>query len=147
MNKINNILFVCTGNTCRSPMAQAIFESLAKKAGLDCKSKSAGVAVGVEGRAATSEAIQALKKFDIDLCEHKSTSIRSVEAEPFDLFVAMTIEHATMLINLGVPKNKIFVMDVPDPYGGSQEVYDNCCETIKKSVEHLIELIKENNEE
>lgn len=147
MSKINNVLFVCTGNTCRSPMAQAIFESLAAKSGLSCKSESAGVAVGVEGRAATGEAVQAVKKLGIDLSNHKSRSIRCVDTGSVDLFVAMTMEHATMLLNLGVPKNKIFVMNIPDPYGGSQEIYDHCCEAIKNSVEHLIELIKENNEE
>ena len=57
MDKIKSVVFVCTGNTCRSPMAQVIFKSLAEKAGLDCSVMSAGVAVGCEGRAATGEAL------------------------------------------------------------------------------------------
>ena len=63
-----------------------------------------------------------------------------------DLFAAMTMDHAEMLMNLGVPKNKIYVMDILDPYGGNQETYDKCCKAIKLSTEHLAELIKGNNE-
>lgn len=146
MEKINTVLFVCTGNTCRSPMAQVIFESLALKNKLACKSLSAGIAVGSEGRNASEEAVAAVKRMGLDLSEHKNKSIRSLDLDSVDLFVAMTADHAGVLINLGIPKSKIYVMDIPDPFGGSQQVYDECCEMIKKSVEHLIVLIKENNE-
>lgn len=147
MSKIKNILFICTGNTCRSPMAQVIFESLAQKRGIECECKSAGIAVGTEGRPASEGAILAVKRFGIDLSGHRSVNIRTVDLDSVDLFVALTTEHATLLTNLGIPKCKIYVMNIPDPYGGSQEVYDDCCDEIKKSIENLIGLIESDNEE
>lgn len=145
MDKIKSVLFVCTGNTCRSPMAQVIFKSLADKERLSLSVMSAGIAVGGEGRPATNEALQAVSRLGLDLSAHKTTSIRSVNTDEIDLFVALNMEHAEVLMNLGIPKNKIFVMNIPDPFGGSQEVYDNCCDAIRAVSEKLVELIKENN--
>ena len=59
----------------------------------------------------------------------------------------MTEDHAEMLMNLGVPKNKIYIMNIPDPFGGSQEIYDLCCKSIISETERLAELIKKNNEQ
>ena len=69
------ILFVCTGNTCRSPMAEAYFKSLCEKSGrLDITVESAGT-FGGDGEPASSQSVSVMKDHGIDLSAHKSSTL------------------------------------------------------------------------
>ncbi|MDD6214373.1 MAG: low molecular weight protein arginine phosphatase [Firmicutes bacterium] len=130
-----NILFVCTGNTCRSPMAAALFNKIAVKRNLDVRIESAGIFAN-EGEPASTEAVVAMKKYGIDLLGHHSQSINTELLEKCDLILTMTTAHK-MLIEPSA-QGKTFTLneyagmdeDIQDPYGGDVEEYERCAEQI-----------------
>ena len=118
-----NILFVCTGNTCRSPMAAGIMEKLAEENGLLARIESAGL-FATDAESATAEAIEALKKYDVDLSEHKSQQITPELIEKSDLIITMTEAHKLLLQDLAKEKTctvcELGDLDgeIEDPFGG-----------------------------
>lgn len=137
------ILFVCTGNTCRSPMAQYIFEAEAKKRGIDCECRSAGIAT-FTGSPASDNAVKVMKEIGIDMSGFRSTAIHAVLSDDFDLYVPMTYNHAAALCQYGVGKSKIYLIskDVPDPYGGSVDFYRNTRDTLIRDMEKLADFVQ-----
>lgn len=136
-----NIVFVCTGNTCRSPMAKGIFEKLAKDKGADhLTSDSAGILANNQN-GATENAITVCKEIGIDIGNHVSKNISRVNKDDVDLFVAMTKQHGEMLKSLQIEADKIYVPDpeIDDPYGGDEEVYRKCKTEIESAMGILID--------
>ncbi len=136
-----NIVFVCTGNTCRSPMAKGIFEKIAKeRGGSHLKCDSAGVLVNKQS-GATENAVKVCREIGVDIAKHASKSISSIDKKNVDLFVAMTKQHGEMIKNLGIDNEKIYVPDpeIEDPYGGDIYVYRKCRDEIEKAAEVLID--------
>jgi protein-tyrosine-phosphatase len=146
-----NFLFVCTGNTCRSPIAVGIFRKyLAKK--LKCeidqldkigyKVISAGI-VDMAGSPATTEAIATCYAKGIDITAHKSQTLSQQLIEESDFIYAMGRVHCERIVNL-CPKsaNKCVLLaeneEIPDPIGQTQEFYNNCAELIEKAVKKRI---------
>ncbi|NLW07860.1 MAG: low molecular weight protein arginine phosphatase, partial [Clostridia bacterium] len=87
------ILFVCTGNTCRSSMAAAIAKHLAAERGLDIPIASAGIAARA-GDPATPAAVEALAAMGIELGDHRARSLEAVMVHSADTILAMTARHA-----------------------------------------------------
>lgn len=126
-------MFICTGNTCRSPMAEGIFKSLTDGFSV----KSAGI-TAFSGDCVAENAVLALKDYGIDIKNKRSTKFSPYMAEETDLFVCMTDSHKAMLLMSGVPNEKITVLGVPDPFGGDLEVYRQCAEIIRKKLIDLL---------
>ena len=139
-----NILFVCTGNTCRSPAAEGIFKFLIKDDDKlkNIKAESAGLTAEIGAAASVNSVKVCMEDYGIDISSHKSRQLTENIIENTDLFVCMTMGHAQALMGFGVPKNKIYVLDVSDPYGGNIGIYRQCCRQIYEKLQKLAELIR-----
>ncbi|GHH97929.1 low molecular weight protein arginine phosphatase [Neobacillus kokaensis] len=147
---MRHILFVCTGNTCRSPMAAAILKN---KAIDGMEVKSAGI-FAASGSDASEHAKQVLVDNQISY-SHQSQSLTSTEVAWADLILTMTGSHK-MAIQQQFPHaiEKVFTLkefsggepfdqDVIDPYGGSLKQYEETFRELEKLIDRAIEKINE----
>jgi L-threonylcarbamoyladenylate synthase len=144
-------LFVCTGNTCRSPMAQGIFRKyLAEK--LQCnvdeldkigyKVDSAGI-IGSSGFPASDEAVVACAAMGVDIKAHRNKALSKELIEESDIIYAMEQVHrdrVTALEPKAAEKCLLLAGDtgIPDPIGHPQQFYNNCAELIEKAVQKRV---------
>ena len=135
----NRFLFVCTGNTCRSPMAAALFRKLAKERGLPLTAVSAGLAPEF-GAPASENAIAAMAEEGIDLSNHRAKPATPALRDEAQMIAVMTEHHRLALIAAGVDAHKIFVLGggVPDPYGGSLDLYRETRDALKAVLPALL---------
>jgi tRNA threonylcarbamoyl adenosine modification protein (Sua5/YciO/YrdC/YwlC family) len=151
-----NILFVCTGNTCRSPMATGLCRKyLAQKLHCDIdrldkigyKTTSVGT-MGMSGWPASPEAIEVCKAKGVDISGHRSSALSAVRIRQSDVIYVMCRQHRESVLELCPDVgDKCFLLatneEIPDPIGRSEKDYYYCAELIEKAIEKRIsELIK-----
>lgn len=141
-----NILFVCTGNTCRSPMAEAYFKNLCEKAGVDNFVVSSAGTCTYDGLPVSENSIKAVASEGIDLSGYKSSAISHDLIMEADHIIVMSINHKLQLSQYypeSLPKISLLLefvgkdCDVADPYGGNQDTYDKCFAEMKPALENL----------
>src|SRR5690242_9793343 len=93
------VLFVCTGNICRSPTAVGVFRTIARRAGLSeaFQIDSAGTSVGHIGLAASPLAVEAAKRRGYDLSDHHARPLTNEDIERFDYPLAMDRSHLAVM--------------------------------------------------
>lgn len=146
MTKYDKLIFVCTGNTCRSPMAEVIYKNLDKESNISVFSR--GMVV-LFGEPINPKAEVILKKHDLDISNHISKGIRESEIDDNTLILTMTEAHKRK-IEAALPDAKNLytikeyvgeIGDVVDPYGGSLVEYEECyielARLVKKTVYKL----------
>ena len=132
------ITFICTGNTCRSPLAEGLFKKLCP----EYEVYSAGLSA-VSGDIVSENSVVAAKDYDVDISSHRAVSLSRELLIKTDLFVCLSYSHAMQLVNL-VGKKRIYVLGngISDPYGCSLEVYKKCAEEIYNGLLKLKEDLK-----
>ena len=149
---MQKIMFVCTGNICRSAMAEKMLEKKVKEKGMDIEVYSCGT-YAENGDYPTLEAIETMKEYEINMTNHRATNIRKSNIENMDLVLCATQNHKNIVTQL-YPKleGKVYTMkeyvndtdggiDISDPWGYSIEIYRKCALEIERIIEKI--LIKE----
>ena len=126
-------LFVCTGNTCRSPMAEVMWRARGHEA------MSAGL-YAQDGSCASSGARNAVKHMGLDLTRHRAQSVTEALIQTADKVVGISQRHVLALMQR-FPRyaDKIIAMprDIADPFGGDDDDYLRCAEEISHALDQL----------
>ncbi len=151
------VLFVCTGNICRSPTAAGVFRRMVTDAGLEERITvdSAGTGDWHVGQAADSRALETALRRGYDLSPHRARQLRVFDFQRFDLIIAMDESHRTHMARLARPSqaHKIRMMAefarrhpgveaVPDPYFGGAEGFEQVLDLLEDAAAGLLEELR-----
>ena len=140
-----NIVFVCTGNTCRSPLAEGLMKKLLADRGINSISVTSAGLAAYPGDEVSEKSVISARKYGVDISAHRSRRISEYLLKD-SIFVCMTAAHAQALAPY-LDENRLFAIDngVADPYGGTQEIYDLCAEQINAALPALLRDIIRSN--
>jgi len=160
MSKDNpiSVLFVCTGNICRSPTAEGVFRHCVEKAGLAARitSDSAGTHDYHIGEPPDPRTLAAARRRGYELGELRARRVRREDFEQFDYVLAMDETHLRQLERLcpreHAHKLKLFLefgdrspREVPDPYYGGPEGFERVLDLVETAAQGLLRHLRPND--
>lgn len=146
------IMFICTGNICRSAMAHKLLQEKAKENNKNINVYSCGL-FAENGDYPTNQAIKVMREKGIDLSLHRATNIRNSNIEDMDIILCATVAHKNHVINMYPElKEKVYTikeyvgydksnLDINDPWGFSEQVYERCLKEIEECLNKIIKKI------
>ncbi len=149
------IMFICTGNICRSAMAEGMMKKIVKEENIEAQVYSCGI-YAETGDYATYNAIEAVKEYEVDISLHRATNIRESQIEEMDLILCATISHKQSVLYLHPTlEGKVYTMkeyanldkngqdlDIKDPWGYNENVYYHCALEIEECLKKIVEKLK-----
>ena len=147
---VRRVLFLCTGNTCRSPLAEVIAREAAKRRDLEIEFDSAGV-MAMDGAPASDGSEIVAGQHGLDLRPHRAKQITSDLARSTDLILAMDQGHLAVAAPLAPDgrRNRVtsylplddarYGQAVPDPYGGWMEQYQEAYALLEASISAFLD--------
>ena len=141
-----HLLFVCTANICRSPMAEGLARDYARRRGWSVRCRSGGI-MGLIDREAATNAVRVLKEIDIDISNHLSSGITNEMVQWADHILVMELRHAIKLRerhdNLGTKVLQLGsfggLVEVKDPVGGWRWRFRRSRDDIQRCVEAFMD--------
>lgn len=149
------IMFICTGNICRSAMAEGMMKKLVQEEKIEVEIYSCGI-YAETGDYATYNAIEAVKEYGVDISFHRATNIRESKIAEMDLILCATMSHKQSVLYLyPTLEGKVYTMkeyakldksgqelDIKDPWGYDGNVYDHCALEIEECLQKTVEKLK-----
>lgn len=150
---MKSILFVCTGNICRSPTADAILRHLVKEEGLDITVDSAGTHAYHVGEQPDDRTIKTAQSQGIEMSDLRARKLQKSDFDKFDCLIAMDNGHLQAMKQLAKQhhQNKLHLFldfttehkgkDVPDPYYGTQKDFNHVYSIVFKGCKNILNSI------
>ena len=153
----DTVTFVCTGNTCRSPMAEALLRATLTKRGQGLeklKVASFGLAADA-GLPASTNSFKAMQRIGLDVGAHRSRLLTQADVDRSLVIFGMTESHLAalharfaalppfvLLLREVLPSD--VPRDIPDPFGGDYREYEECRDSMVEAVPAMVEFLRQN---
>ena len=148
MKERRSILFVCSGNICRSPTAEGVLRSLCGKEGLELRVESAGLGDWHVGQPPDERTQLHARKRGYDLSAQRARQVRPQDFEDFDLILAMDRGHLLALGRMAPAQHRTKIRlfaagrDVPDPYYGGADGFEQVLDLVEAECRGLLEELR-----
>ncbi|HEY2328843.1 MAG TPA: ribose 5-phosphate isomerase B, partial [Verrucomicrobiae bacterium] len=153
---MKTILFLCTGNVCRSPMAEGLFRHAVKNRG-EFRILSAGLGA-LDGQPPTAHSAEAMKEIGIDISQQRSRALTAELVRSADLILGMTHSHTdTVALLYPAAAEKTFLLrefdetlepyekDISDPIGSPYHIYVECRDQIEQGIVTLLKFMEQHS--